>query len=185
MCYKDVALSFVIDSSSFVGTSGFIKTKEFIKTIVPYYNFEQSQFSVIDFSDVASISIPFTRSSGKTLIEFLALINQINYRGGKIVRTSEGLSLALSELQRISKPAEFVILVTASDSNENEKTNTLTMKRRLEQNGAKVLIVGVGDSIDSTHLRQLASDGKIYRPESFDHLIGSVEALRQDICKRT
>lgn len=184
MCYKDIVLSFVIDSSSFVGSSGFIKTKEFIKTIVPYYNFEQSQFSVIDFNDVASATIPFTRSNGRTLIEFLALINQINYRGGKIVRTSEGLGVALSELQRVSKPIEFVILVTASDSNQSEKFNTLAMKKRLEQNGAKVLVVGVGDSIDSLHLTKLSSDGKIYRPDSFDHLIGSVTALREDMCKR-
>jgi len=182
VCYQDVAIVFVIDSSSNVGTSGFLKTKEFLKTVIPYFNVGQTSIGVIDFTDTATISVPLSRDTTRDLSEML---DKVEFRGGKNARMSEGLELADIELRSIGFSSKYVILLTASDSGVSEKSTSMSVKTKLEQSGVKLIVLGVGDQVDESFLSNLASgDDQIYAPESFDHLIGSVQSIREDICQK-
>lgn len=182
VCYQDVAIVFVIDSSSNVGTSGFLKTKEFLKTVIPYFNVGQTSIGVIDFTDTAMISVPLSRDTTRDLSKML---DKVEFRGGKNARMSEGLELADIELRSIGFSSKYVILLTASDSGVSEKSTSMSVKTKLEQSGVKLIVLGVGDQVDESFLSNLASgDDQIYAPESFDHLIGSVQSIREDICQK-
>ena len=173
----------MIDSSANVGTSGFIKTKEFLKTVIPYYSFDTNRVSITEFTDKATT--PLRLSSVTSSQQLMDRLDAVQYRGGKNVKLSSGLEKAEEELRSVASSAEYVVLITASTVTDPvERAQANTLKSRLERSGVKVIVVGVGDSVDTTYLTQLSSDSQIYRPDSFDHLIGSVESLQKDLCNR-
>ena len=184
VCYNDVAIAFVVDSSSAVGASSYLKTKEFIKTITPYFNEGQTQLALIDFTDTAFASIPFKRNDVSQSRDFASFLDDIEFRGGEVSRISEGLELANIELRNANSASKHVILITSSDVERSEKSTLLSVKKKIDQSGVNLVVLGVGDSVDESTLTQLATGGQIYRPDNFDDLIGSVQSLREDVCKK-
>ena len=175
-----------MDSSSAVGSSGYLKIKEFIKTITPYFNVGQTQLALIDFTDTATAPIPFQRNDVGQSRDFTSLLDDIEFRGGDkgVARISEGLELANIELRNADSGSKHVILITSSDVEESEKSTLLSVKRKIEQSGVNLIVLGVGDSVDKTTLKELSTDGQIYRPDNFDDLIGSVQSLRKTVCNK-
>ena len=186
VCYNDVAIAFVVDSSSAVGASGYLKIKEFIKTITPYFNVGQTQLALIDFTNTATVSIPFQRNDVSQSRDFTSLLDDIEFRGGDndVARISEGLELANIELRNTDSGSKHVILITSSDVEGSEKSTLLSVKRKIEQSGVNLIVLGVGDSVNTSTLTELSTNGQIYRPFNFDDLIGSVQLLRKNVCNK-
>lgn len=177
----------MVDSSSAVGASGFLKIKEFIKTITPYFNAGQAQHAFVDFTDTAKTSIPLSRRNDVTLSrDFSTALDEIKFRGGDAIsRISEGLGRANIELRNADvSSSKYVVLITSSDPRDDEMSTLLFVKDEIQANGAKLLVVGVGDAVDENTLKQISTDGQIYRPENFDDLVGSVQSLRETVCKK-
>ena len=77
-----------------------------------------------------------------------------------------------------------MILITSSDVEGSEKSTLLSIKRKIEQSGVNLIVLGVGDSVNTSTLTELSTDGQVYRPFNFDDLIGSVQLLRKNVCNK-
>lgn len=107
-----MAISFVLDSSSFVGHEGFEKVKEFVKTAIQYFSYDTAKTSLIEFADTATVKIPFSRATSADAL--MAEVDNLSYLGQKSAKISEGLQSAYSQMISVNSRTKFVVLITAA-----------------------------------------------------------------------
>ena len=175
----------MVDSSSFVGTDGFDKSREFIKAVAQYFDFKATKFSLIDFAGDAKTLIAFNNPS-KSMDELKALIDDIQYRGGKSHKLSSGLDLAMNSFNGIGKMKKRLVLITASqptDDQNQEQSLVNVLKAQMESSGVDISVVGVGSGVTKDQITKLATRSiQAFTPPSYDDIFGAVVDLRKNIC---
>ena len=109
----------------------------------------------------------------------------MSYRGESGHKISKGLELAFTQFNNIQTASKFVVLITASESNDPTEKNVLSnFKTRLEASGTKIVVLAVGNDVTLPTMNGIASHGNLYLVDSFNDIIGIVGKLRESICKQ-
>lgn len=176
-------MSFVLDSSSYVGHEGFEKMKEFVKAGVEYFSPDTTKTAIIEFVDKATVKLSFNRAISTDALT--AEIDALPFQGQKSPKISEGLESAYSQLIRVNAGRKFVVLITAAQSNDPAEQKAITVaKERLERNGVHIIVVGIGNTINKESLETLSSPDSFYEADDFDNFIGLIQPIRESLCEK-
>lgn len=179
-CYKNIAISFVLDNSASAGAEGFEKSKEHIMVAMDYFNVGAAQFSVIDFNDVATTRIAF--GEAKDLNDARQKVNSLTYQGKNGHNIGKALEKALNNLSIQRGRSRFIVMITVDDLVDE---NIRRVKRRMEQEGVTLVVLVIRNQRVFSNFSMLAKEENFFMVDSFDHLIESVIKVRENICRNS
>ena len=181
-CYKDIGISFLVDTSSLVGSDGFGKSKQFLSSVIQYFNIATTKVSIASFAEQSSLGLPFDQATSFEYI--ISHIEKMTYSGNQGHSVSKGFQHAFTQLNGIDAKSKFVVLVTSSETDDSSEFNKIrNLKRSSSNEGTIVLVVSVGNSPSENKLKTITSTENMFMVNSYDDIIGSVVKLRELLCK--
>ncbi|GAB1601230.1 collagen alpha-4(VI) chain-like [Argonauta hians] len=187
LCSKPTDIVFVLDSSSAVTQADFKKELGFVSTFLNGLETgpDKIQVGVVTFSSDAKSELKLNEFSQKQDIQ--AAISKIRYRGG-----STNTWIALQHVQtesfttdnggRVGVP-KIVVIITAGSS--SGKSKTLDQAKLLHKDPLQIIMVPVGNNVDSDEQKAIASKPEnIYQVSDFDSLPTIEDKVVQNFCKK-
>lgn len=130
---------------------------------------------VVTFASHAELPIKFNQHKSTAL--FNDAIDSLKFLNGKSARIDLGFRKVERELFSTENGARddvarMVVLVTASaQTRKNGAGNPARIAEEMRKNGAHVIMIGVGDGVDTAELEEMAGDrGSVFKAASFSEL---------------
>lgn len=179
-CYKNIAISFVLDNSVNAGAEDFEKIKEYTSVAINYFNLGVTQFSIIDFNDVITTRIAFGEAKDQN--DARQRINDLTYEGRNGHSLGKALEKALTDLSTQRNKSRFIVMITMDDLVDE---NIRRVKKRMEQEGVTLFALVIRNQRVFSNLSMLSKEEHFFMVDSFDHLIESVIKVRENICRNS
>ena len=169
-----VDIAILLDGSQSLGEQDFEKLKNFTKSVVDKYGVSRSgpHIAVVEFSKEPVIAIRL--DDYFDAVKLKRAIDNIKPSGNVQVNTDEALRVVVDEvfsLQSGGRPSvpNIVILVTDDESTGDRSLGEV--KKDIQSEGARVLVVTIGPNVDSDGLKKLVSkDDNIINVAGVDDL---------------
>lgn len=195
-CYSSVQISYLVDSSSHVGSDGFDKSREFVKTIAQYFDTNKMTNKLIMFNDLKSTAkLAIGKSNIKDFIKSLDGIKHATSAksGTTAVAMSSltsALSLALEDVN--SNTPHTIILITTTQLSEQEAQQKLS--QQIDQVAVasprtRLYLIQVGPTSpdsSSDSIAQLVSNqpgNQLLTVPAYNDVFAHTVKLRETICK--
>ncbi|KAH9492391.1 hypothetical protein Btru_051000 [Bulinus truncatus] len=181
-CDSKADVIFVVDASERLGVSEFIKLSQLVADVVSKLGRDNFRLAEIIYGSEAQTILSLDQTWDFT--QAISKLLTAPYLGGETC-SHKGLKLAVEMLttKRLAGVPAVVILVNDGFSSEPEETKKYAAQ--LKGMGAThVLAVGVGDMVDSTSLRSIASDyGNVFTSPSVNSVATLLDQITQRICQ--
>ncbi|KAL4238702.1 hypothetical protein ACF0H5_003409 [Mactra antiquata] len=173
---------FVLDASSSEGQTNFDKQLDFVARVANDFNIgpRDVQIGVITYAYSPNLEFYLNRYSTKSSL--LSAIQRIPYTSGN-TRTDLAIKYVADQMflnAHGDRPDanDYVIILT--DGASTQPNDTLREAQNLKQQGATVLSIGIGSSVNKAELNGIASDKHhVFTVDSFDAL----KTIREDVKK--
>lgn len=186
-CATQADVTFILDSSTTVGSSNFEKQKTFVKDVVGGLKIDPNsvRISTVTFNDV--VHNQFDLNQHNTQNDVIQALSAVPYTPGS-THTADALqyvsrqSFSTSHGGRTNVP-HIAILIT--DGPSITKDITKIEGQIAKDNGILIYSVGVGGGVDVDELTSIASDPKsryVTTAENYDSLSSISDLLASKIC---
>ena len=177
-------MTYVVDSSSFVGLDNYRTEKDFVKSLARVLNHGPShtQSSVIIFDSF--LETPIRMGSYREIGSFSEAVNNLRYLGG----SSSQLDFALAFATRgfsTNRPdvPKIIIVITNKDPPSRGPIDALA--DIIRQEGKAVYVIAVGKEADFPNLQRLiVRPEDMYTPKAFADMMSYVPSVASNILAR-
>jgi len=174
-------ICFVLDSSGSEGIYNFKKQLEFVSLVINEFTVNgnrATRFCVITFSNDAHTDIhlgTYTTNQG-----LLDNVPNIQYRDGE-TRTDLGLHLAHAELRH----SDSKVVIVLTDGRSLQPQGTIHQANQLQKDGAEMISIGIGHSIDMNEISAMASGpDHVFMVHTFGELDSIHQQVVDEICNK-
>ena len=147
---------------------------------IDYFNLGITQFSVVDFNDVATTRVAFGEAKDQN--DARQKVNSLTYQGKNGHNLGKALEKALTDLSTQRGKSRFIVMITVDDLVDE---NIRRVKRRMEQEGITLVALVIRNHRVFSNLSMLSKEEHFFMVDSFDHLIESVIKVRENICRNS
>ncbi|XP_068760232.1 protocadherin Fat 4-like [Montipora capricornis] len=188
VCQTSVDLTFILDSSSNVGSYNFGLMKNFVKDVVDFFNIGPSGTHVAVVTYSTNTQLEFNLKAHHTKSSIKSAVSKISYRGGWTY-TADALDYVRRNIfvksQGMRPDASIpkvTVIVTNGYSNGRPVTEPA---KKLRDKGVHIFSIGVGNNVNPRELNTMATDPDsthVFRLGSFHDLAGWVDKLSAVSC---
>ena len=177
-CKAKVDVGFVLDSSGSL-RNDYGKEKDFLKALASTFGVSDtgSRAGVVTFSYYTQHSIKLNDYTDVT--SFNEAVDKIPLMG-QTTRIDKALRLTQKEMFSLpngGRPGVNKVLIVLTDGSQTQDAGAedpADVAEELRNSGIRVIVVGIGNKVNSTELAKIAGDAKnVYGASSFDELISS------------
>lgn len=185
-CNASVDVAFIIDSSGSINRRNYVKIKAFVKNIARSFGISpsESQASIVLYSTKASVKAHFGQYP--TTEEFVKAVDGLPHeRGYTFINLA--LRLAASEVFPRARKNVPKIAMLLTDGKQTDPTGTVNLREAsvpLRNQGVRVIVFGVGKSINVRELRlTVERDEDVITVMKFDDLTTKVREYTASLCQ--
>ena len=152
-------MAFLFDGSSYIGQGNFNRTLLFAKSVLAFYHVSEDQTNVAAAVYASSAIVTFNFTEHYNSSEVYVAIENTPFLDEKALNIGNALAVVKTrvfETDRENVPDVLVVFV--SDTLTNNFTEIVS---ELRQQEVTIIVVGVGDKLRATQLKDIAS-----KPES-------------------
>lgn len=183
---KPADVVFLLDSSGSVGLTNFNQIKNLVKIFVEKSVIGPSnvQVSVVSFSTTVIENFKLSRYQSKW--DLLIALNAVQYSGGS-THISEAILHAIqhSFTQAAGdRPLVPNFLIVVTDGRSISPLKTKEAANLAHQAGIITFAIGIGSSVSSQELQDIATDSKhVFQVQTFGAISELLNELKTNICK--
>lgn len=183
-----VDVGFIIDSSGSLRNS-YKDEMKFVKLLAKQFKISKdgSHVSILSFSDKATLRMKFGEVN--ELEAFKTAVDGIAHEGGR-TRIDLALGLARDEMflvkngARSNIPKLLILMTDGSQSADRDAQDPAAIAKEIRDMGINVIVIGIGNGVDTTELEALSGQDNWYKAKSFSELIsdGFVRKMTRATC---
>ncbi|XP_056010719.1 sushi, nidogen and EGF-like domain-containing protein 1 isoform X4 [Ostrea edulis] len=176
---------FILDSSGSVGAGNFQTMKKFFNGMVDGFQIGRNRVRIGSVPYSSSVHNTFQLNSYMSKSELKKKISEIPYDSGG-TNTADAIKyvriISFSRSYSRSSVAKIAVIIT--DGRSNDKSKTLSEARALRNSGVTIISVGVGDGVDASELRGMASkESYVFDVSTFRALDSIRKKLTETTCE--
>ena len=190
VCYKDIDLFFVLDSSGSIGIKSYTTAKEFIANLVSGFTIGRNNVRVglVVFGDITvEVEFYLDASFNQTVVE--EKIRNVRYLNERTA-TGDAIMLMVNTgftEERGARPSHLAIPrvgIVVTDGRMNEGVDVLIAAQAARDKSIELFAFGIGDATNDTQLQQIAgSNDRIFKIDSFVNIDDARALIAQGSCK--
>lgn len=182
-CDKLLDVIFVMDSSQSINAPQYEKQKEFVKMLAKAVNVGAgSRAAVIIYSDKAQLKIPFGPHGN--LESFKEDVDSLPYLQQR-TRIDKALTMTARVLKQ-ARPGIPKVVIVMTDGRQTQEPDAMALDpaaTAIHNQGAHLLVVGVGPRLSMTGLRIIAQyPSNIFTVQSFENLASTMQDVVKSAC---
>lgn len=159
------------DSSGSIGKPNHDLIKEFLRNFVStVMQNSESRVHLAQFSCTCSVEVTLTAG----VSDLLNAINSMKYHNGG-TNLSAGMNhahevLSAANIGRNNSRRNLMIILTDGQPTCNRETPLICANEMIESFQSKIIVIGIGSSLDEHYCRQLCTQGYYFHVQSFKEL---------------
>jgi len=189
-CSSKMDIGIILDASSSVTKKNWDETLEFVKKYAKDFKLGPNnvRFGIIRFSWFPSLQFSISDPKYWNKSSFERKVSTLKYTYGG-TRTDRAIKMAEEQMFcahcKVRPDAHKVLLVLTDGKASMMSAPMSEVTKNMKKNGVKIVAIGVGKSVDTDELNDIATDEKhVFTMHSYQYLDDPVNRLIKVTCFR-